>query len=160
MEPPRALPLGVIVPVPTSVNVNVYVLLTFEDNTNEHKFSDAATLKLEPVKSSLLNQLAGVNVGTLPPCTTKLGALDAVPPVVPNTNDLVTVIEVSNPPVPVHVKFVAFVIFNTVSPTVPLFIEINPVPNAIERVLLLLELNIPVIKRYPAIFNVPDVSIV
>ena len=75
------------------------------------------------------------------------------PPVVPNTNVLVVDIvdwkhPVPDPNVPlvVYVKPVAVAIFNTVCNAVVVANIILLEPKAIERVLLLLELNIPVVK--------------
>lgn len=135
-------------PPVASVNVSTFILVV-------------AGVLVEPVKFKLLNQLPVVNVGTLAPeVNDKLGALVAVPPVVlPKENVLVTDIAVVNPPVPVKVKSVASAMFRTVSPAAVLVNIILPEPNAIERVLEVLELNVPAVKSNPFKFNVPAESV-
>jgi len=151
----------VIVPVPLIVELNaVYVPVL--DNVNPFKFS-AVVPGLEDVvpKSSVLNQLAVVIVATpAPVVNVKFGALDVVPPVVPKVNVLVTLMSGTvNPPVPVYVNPVAVAILNTVVAAVVCDNAIDPVPNAILRVLALVERNIPVVRVNPARSNVPAVSV-
>ena len=55
----------------------------------------------------------------LPPFKNKFAAFVAVPPVVPQVNVAVTLIEEEKPPVPDEVNDVAFVISNTVVADVP-----------------------------------------
>ena len=62
----------------------------------------AAGVHVDPVKFNVLNQLPDVKVGMAAPLVRdKFGALVIEPPVVPNTNVLVTDIALVNPPVPV-----------------------------------------------------------
>ena len=113
-------------------------------------------------KSNVLNQLAVVSVATLAPVVNvKFGALDVVPPaVLPKVNVLVLLIAATvKPPGPVQVKLVAVSILNTVVAAVVCVNAILPVPNAIARVLALLELNVPVVKVNPANANVPAISV-
>jgi len=63
------------------------------------------------------------------------------------------------PPVPVKEKPLALVIARLVVPAVVCANTILPEPNAIERVLLPEELNIPVVNVYPPKSNVPAVSV-
>jgi hypothetical protein len=110
------LPLLVMVPVPTIVGVKL-VNVPPVDNVSPFKFNAvAATANAVEPKSNRLNQLAVVNVCIAVPLSVsdKLGALVAVPPVVPNTSVLVTEASVVNPPVPVYVKLVTMAILNTV----------------------------------------------
>ena len=67
-----------------------------------------------------MNQLPVVNVAiAVPlPVNVKLGALVVDPPVVPNTNVLVTDASTVNPPVPVRVNPVTAAMLNTVVPRV------------------------------------------
>jgi hypothetical protein len=89
-----------------------------------------------------------------------LGAFDADPPVVPKVNVLVVDIALLNPPVPIQVKLVAFAILRFTWAAVGVVKLIKPVPNDIERVLVLVELNVPVDKLQTPNSNVPDVSVV
>jgi len=155
--------LVVIVPVPTIVAVNaVYVPLL--DNVRPFRFSAVVPGLNEVVpKFSVLNQLAVVSVAILAPVVNvKFGALDVVPPaVLPQVNVLVTLIAATvNPPVPVEVKPVTVAILNTSVPAVVCDNAIDPVPKAIARVLVLLELNIPVVRVNPAKASVPAVNVV
>ena len=113
-------------------------------------------------KSTLLNQLLVVSVCTdVPdPVNVKLGELVLVPPVVPKVNVLVILAAAVKPPVPVKVNPVAVAIDRLTVRAVVVANTILPEPNAIERVVELLELNIPVVNVYPAKSNVPAVNVV
>jgi len=82
---------------------------------------------------------------------------DAVAPAAsPNLNVLVVDIAADMFDVPVNVKFVAVAIDRTVDPAVVVVVTIEPVvPNAIERVLVLDELNTPVLNVRLFRSNVP-----
>lgn len=102
-----------------------------------------------PVKSNRLNQPPVVNVGmAAPPLRDKLTAFDVdPPPLPPKLNDAVTPIALTKPPTPVQVNPVTTLIPNLTVAAVVWVKEILPavvLPNAIERVLLLVELKIPV----------------
>ena len=106
-----------------------------------------------------------VTIAVPVPDTNKLGALVAVPPVVPNTHVLVMAASTENPPrlVPVQVKPVAFAMFNTVCAGVvdrASNIKMDFDPNAIDRALVLLELKIPVPMLKPLRSRVPAVNVV
>ena len=153
-------PLLIIVPVPNIVAVklvNVPPLL----NVKLFKFSAVVPgLNAVVPKSSLLNQLPVVSVDIEEPLVNvKFGLLVALPPVVPKTNVLVTVIALVNPPVPVYVKPVAVVICNTVWPADVCANTILVVPKSIERVFELFELNIPTVKVKPPNDNDPLVNV-
>ena len=92
-----------------------------------------------------------------PVVNVRFGALDVVPPaVLPQVNVLVTAMSATvNPPVPVYVNAVRVAILNTVVAAVVCDNTILPVPNAIARVLVLFELNIPVVRINPAKSSVP-----
>ena len=156
------LPLVVIVPVPIALNVNA-VNVPPELNIRLSRFNVVVPgLNAVVPKSTVLNQLAVVSVCTdVPdPVNVKLGALVLVPPVVPNVNVLVIFAAAVKPPVPVHVNPVAVAIDKLVV-LAPVYANtILPDPNAIERVLALLELNVPVVNVYPAKSNVPEVNVV
>ena len=64
------------------------------------------------------------------------------------------------PPVPVHVKPVAFAIDNTVAPPVELVNAMLPEPKEMPRVFELLELKTPVLKVNPARSRVPRVKVI
>jgi hypothetical protein len=82
-----------------------------------------------------------------------------VAPVGPNSNVLVTDIAALMFDVPVNVKFVAVAIDRTVDATVVVVRTIDPVvPKAIERVVLLDEINPPVVKVKLFRSNVPAVN--
>ena len=94
----------------------------------------------------------------------RLGAIADVPPVVPQVNVLVTDIAGTvNPPEPVVVNPVRVAILSTTVAAVVCVKFILPalaLPNAIERVLVLLELNMPVPNVKPSpIVNVPAVRV-
>ena len=160
-------PFEVIVPVPAIVTLNeVYVPVL--DNVNAFKFSDAKVAGLNEVvpKSSLLYQVPPapvVNVAILAPVVNvKFGALDDVPPeVTPTVNDLVTDMAATvNPPVPVQVNPIILDMSNTVVPAVVCDNTILPVPNAIARVKLLVERNLPVVMEKLARLSVPVLTCV
>ena len=154
---PTGLVLPVTVPVATIVAVKL-VYVPALDNIKLARFKLVAAI-VNPVdpKSNVLNQLPVVNVCTAVPLpvNVKLGALDIVPPVVPNENVLVMFAAALNPPVPVHVKPVAIVKLKLKSPAVVVDKIILLEPNAIERILLKLLLNVPIVKSAPPKFNVP-----
>jgi len=122
-------------------------------------------LKLVVPKFKFLNQPAVVNVATLAPVVNvKFTAFDVEPPVVPYVSVLVLAISATvNPPGPVYVKLVTIAILNTTVAAVVcvrLMLPALALPNAIARVLVLLELNIPVLKITPsANVNVPAVNV-
>lgn len=92
-----------MVPVPTIVAVKL-VNVPPADNVRLSRFNVvAANTKAVVPKSNASNQLPVVNVGIAVPEPVKvnLGALVAVPPVVPNVNILVISAAAVNPPVPV-----------------------------------------------------------
>ena len=156
------LELPVMVPVPTMVTVKL-VNVPLEDNVNPLRFRDvAAMVKAVVPKSNLLNQLLVVNlaIAVPDPVSVKFGALELEPPVVPNTNILITSAAAVNPPVPVTENPVAFAMSRLVELPVVVANTILPVPNAILRVLLRLELNVPVVNVYPARSNVPLFKVV
>jgi hypothetical protein len=158
------LPLPLRLPVPRITIINeVNVPLLF--NVKLFKFSVVVgTVYVVLVKSSLLNQLPEVRDTTLAPVPVivKLGALvDEPPELKANRSVFATSAAVLKPPpVVVQVKPVAVPIDNTTVAAVGCTNTILPVPNAIERVFELLELNIPVVRVYPFIFNAPWVSVV
>jgi hypothetical protein len=88
-----------------------------------------------------------------------LGAFVVDPPTVPKTTVAVAAIFLVNPPVPVRVNPVAVAIDNTVAAAVVLVSVMLPVPKAIARVLVLLELKIPVLSVNPAKLIVPAVNV-
>lgn len=120
-----------------------------------------ATVNAVVPKSSLSNQLAVVNVITdVPePVNDSGNELVAEPPVVPNVTVLVVDASVTKPPVPVAEKPVTVAIDRTVVPAVTWFNMMLLEPNAIERVLVLLELNAPTVKSKPFKFSVPEVNV-
>jgi hypothetical protein len=95
-----------------------------------------------------------------PALTVRFGALVVDPPVVPKTTVAVAAIFRVKPPVPVKVKPVAVAIDNTPAAAVVLVSAIFPAPNAIARVLELVELNNPVLRVNPARSRVPAVNAV
>ena len=156
------LPLGVMVPVPRIVAVNPVYTPAPLDSVNALRFNEVVgSVNAVVPKSNLLNQLAVVIVNTeIPdPVNVKLGAVVALPPVVPNVNVLVISAAAVNPPVPVYVNPVAVAISRFVAAAVVVANTILPVPKLILRVLLLFELNVPVVKVNPAKSNVPAVSV-
>ena len=155
------LPFDVIVPVSTVVIVKLVNVPPLE-SVIESTFNDVAgTANAVVPKFKLLNQLPVVNVWIAVPLPVKVkfGLLVAEPPVVPTVNVLVISAAAVNPPVPVYVKPVAVAIDNTVEAAVVVDNIILLVPNAIERVLALVELKVPIVKSYPPKFNVPTVKI-
>ena len=156
------LELPVMVPVPTMVTVKL-VNVPPEDNVNPLRFRDvAAMVKAVVPKSNLLNQLPVVNlaIAVPDPVSVKFGALTLEPPVVPNTNILITSDAAVKPPVPVTENPVAFAMSRLVELPVVVASTILPDPNAILRVLELVLLNVPVVNVYPARSNVPFVKVV
>ena len=116
---------------------------------------------MEPVKLICLND--PVNVGTdAPDVRLMFNLFDVVAPaVLPKSNVLVTDIAADILDVPVNVKFVAVAINNTVDAAVVVVVTIDPVlPNAMERVLLLLEEKVPVLSVKPFKSSDPLVSVV
>ena len=95
-----------------------------------------------------------------PALTVRLGAFDVVPSVVPNTIVAVAAMFLVKPPVPVHVKFVAVAIDNTVVAAVVLVNAMLPEPKVMARVDDPEELKIPVLKVKLASARVPAVSVV
>ena len=159
--PNVVLPFGVILPVPTMLAVKL-VNVPLLDSVNPLRFNDvAATVKTVVPKFNVLNQLPVVNVITAVPVPVKdrFGALVAEPPVVPNVTVLVILASVVKPPVPVQVKPVAVAIDSTVVAAVVWASTMLLEPNVMERVLVLVELNIPVVKLKPANANVPLVNV-
>ena len=114
-----------------------------------------------PVKFNDLNQLVVVNVCVEEPLVIdKLGALAVEPLVVPKVNVLVVLAALLKPPVPVQVKLVAVPMFSTVVAAVVCANTMVPEPNAMARVVELLELNWPVVNVNPARANVPLFNVV
>ena len=160
-------PLLVIVPVPTMVGVTV-VNVPPLDNVRLPAMFSAVVPGLNPVvpKSKLLNQLPLVSVCTNddPVVNDKLGAVAVEPPaLVPHVYVAVLNPAASlwNPPGPEGVKPVSVAIARTVTPVPPVrfMYPAEVVPKAIERPLVLLELNIPKYNVIPlAMFNVPAVN--
>ena len=150
-------PFAVIEPVPTIVAVkllNTPVL----DNVKLLRFNVvAASVNAVVPKFNALNQLPVVSVGiAVPePVNDRLTALVVVPPVVPNVNVLVISAAAVNPPVPIQVKPVAFAISKLSEAAVVVDNTILVVPKLILRVLVLFELNVPMVKLYPPKSNVP-----
>ena len=91
--------------------------------------------------------------------TVKFGAFEVVPPVVPNTTVAVAAMFLVKPPVPVHVKFVAVAIDNTVVAVVVLVNAMLPEPKVMARVDDPEELKIPVLKVKLASARVPCVRV-
>lgn len=117
-----------------------------------------------PVKSNRSNQLPVVNVGmAAPPVIRSFGALLELPPVVPKVNVAVTPMELVNPPGPDSVNPVAVAMLSTVVAAVVCVRLIFPavvLPNAIDRVLALVELKMPVASVAPsARVKVPAVNV-
>lgn len=157
--------LLVIVPVPTVFRLSD-ANVPPDDNVRSPAMFRVVAGRLKAVlpNDRLPNQLPVVSVTIEVPLSdnVKLGALVAVPPVVPNTHVLVMAAFVKNLPrlVPVQVKPVAIAIFNTVVAAVVCDSKIAVDPNAIDRVLVLLELKIPVFKLKPPRSRVPAVNVV
>jgi len=117
-----------------------------------------------PEKSNRLNQLPVVNVGmAAPPVIKSVGALLELPPVVPKVNVAVTPIELVKPPGPESENPVTMAILNLVVAAVVwprLIFPALALPNATERVLVLLETKLPVVSVTPsASVNVPAVNV-
>ena len=158
-NPARVFPLLVIVPVLLIVALNeVYVPPL--DNVMVFTFTEVVPGSNEVVpKYSVLNQLPVVSVATLAPVVNvKFGALVVVPPaVLPQVNVLgVDMSGTVNPPGPVRVNPVRVAIVNA---SVFIFPGLA-LPNAIERVVELLELNPATVNVTPsANVNVPAVNV-
>lgn len=90
-----------------------------------------------------------------PALTVRLGALVALPPVAPKEIVAVAAWFRTNPPVPVHVKFVAVPIFNTVVAARVLIRAMFPEPKAIPRTAEFAEEKLPVLSVKPAKASVP-----
>jgi hypothetical protein len=154
--------LDVIVPVPRILAVKLVNTPAPLAKVKLFKFNDVAgTVNAVVPKLSVLNQLPELNVATDEPLlSVKFGALVDEPLVVPKLKVLVVLIVLVKPPVPVYVKLVASAILNTVASAVVVANTILPAPNVIERVFVLVETNVPVVKVNPANANVPEVSVV
>ena len=109
----------------------------------------------------MLNQLAVVIVAIdAPVVNVKFGALAEVPPVVPQVKVLVLLIAATvNPPEPVYVKPVSVAILNTTVAAVVCVKLMFVLPNAIARVFVTFELNIPQDNTKPPRSSVPLVSV-
>lgn len=157
------LPLLKILPVPTVVRLSD-VNVPPDDNVRSPAMFRVVAGRAKAVVPNvrLSNQLAVVSVMiAVPlPVNDRLGALVAVPPVVPNTHVLVIDASVVNPPVPVQLKPVAIAMLNTVVAAVVCDSTMLFDPNAIDRVLVLVELKIPVVKVKPPRSIVPAVNVV
>ena len=158
------LPLLRILPVPTVFRVSD-ANVPPDDNVRSPAMFNVVAGRAKAVvpNDRSLNQLpvVSVTIAVPVPDTVKLGALVAVPPVVPNTAVLVMAASTKNLPVPVQVKPVAIAIFNTVVAAVVCDVQrIEFDPNAIDRVLVLLELKIPVPILKPLRSRVPAVNVV
>lgn len=131
------LPLLRILPVPTVFRVSD-ANVPPDDNVRSPAMFRVVAGRAKAVvpNDRLSNQLAVVSVTiAMPlPVNVKLGALVAVPPVVPNTHVLVIAASVVNPPVPVQVKPVAIAISNTVVAAVVCDSTMLFDPNATARV--------------------------
>ena len=160
------LPLLIILPVPTMFRVSD-VKVPPDDSVRSPAMFNVVVGRAKAVdpKVRFLIKLVDVMVTiAIPaPVSDTLAALVASPAVAAMLIVLVTEASVVNPPGPVKVKLVAVAIDNTVAAAVVVDRVILPavaLPNAIERVLLLLELNIPVVRVTPsANVNVPAVNV-
>ena len=122
-----------------------------------------AGVAVVPVKFRVSNQLPVVRVGMAAPLViAKFGALVTEPPAVdPKLNVLVTArLDTNPPPLSVSVKLVASAMLNTVVAAVVCVRLMLFDPNAMARVLVLLELKIPVVRSLPLRSRVPAVSVV
>ena len=128
-------------------------------NVNPFKINEvAATVNAVEPKLRVLKQLLVLNVATAVPLpvSVRLGALsEATVAVLPTAYVLVMAASAVKPPAPVQVKPVAVVMFNAVWPAVVFTNAMLPEPNAMARVVELLELNAPVVNVNPARANVP-----
>jgi hypothetical protein len=113
-------------------------------------------------KSILLKKLVLVIVCTAvpDPVNVKLTPLAIVPAVEAHLNVLVISAAAVKPPVPVKVKPVAVAISRLTVPAVVIANTILPEPNAILRVLELLEANVPVVSVNPPRAKAPFVKVV
>ena len=114
-------------------------------NVKVSTFIVPADAPVLPVKFNVLNQLPLVKVEVPVPVNDRVNALLVEPPaVLPKLNILPTVRLLEKLPVPDQVKPVAVSILNAVIP----LSEVNVIivePNASERVLVFVELKIPVV---------------
>jgi len=161
--PPNCL-LNCVVQVCVRMNIGVkpvYVPPVASVNVLTNTVA-VAGVDVVPVKSSVLNQLLVVKVGTAAPLVNdKFGAVVVEPPAVePKVNVLVTDKPAVKPPVPVQVKLVAVSITSTVVAAVVCAKTMLLLPNAIDLVLVLLELNVPVVRVNPLSASVPLVNVV
>jgi len=141
----------VYVPPVAKVRVETY---------NPLELAVTAGVHVVPVKFRVLNQEPSVNVGTDAPLVIdRFVALVEDPPVVPKTYVLVIDASVVKPPVPVQVKPVAVAIDSTVVAAVVWANTMLLEPNAIDRVLVLVELNMPVVRLNPFNASVPLVNV-
>ena len=101
-----------------------------------------------------------VNVATAVPLPVSVRLGPALPPTLANVYVLVMAASAVKPPVPVQENAYASDIDNTVVAAVVCTNAILPDPNATERVLPLLELNMPVVNVKLPKFNVPLVNVV
>jgi hypothetical protein len=158
--------LLVMVPVPNMVRVMV-VYVPVADNVKSPAMFSAVVPGLNEVvpKFRLSNQPAVVNVATdAPVVNVKFTAFAVDPPVVPNVNvRVLAMFATVKPPGPVYENPVTMAILNTTVAAVVCVRLILPalvLPNATDRVLTLVELNIPVANVTPsANVNVPAVKV-
>lgn len=118
-------------------------------------------MEVDPVKLICLNEPRNEGADA-PEVRLMFSLFDVVAPVEsPNLKSLVVDIAAEMLDVPVNVKFVTVDIFRTVAPAVVVVTTIDPVlPNAMERVLLLVDENIPVDNVRLFKSNVPCVNVV
>lgn len=119
------------------------------------------TEQVEPVNTRFLNH-ENVTIERLdaPAFTVKLGAFEVVPPeVAPKFTVAVAAWLRVNPPVPVQVKAATVAMLNMVVAAVVLVNAMLFAPKVIARVLLLLELKIPVLNVKPLRLRVPAVRV-
>jgi len=156
------LPAVVKVPVPTMIGANP-VNVPPELSVKLLKVNDVEPgLNAVVPKSSLLKNPVLVSVCTAvpDPVNVKLTPLAIVPLLEAQLNVRVILAAAVKPPVPVKEKLVAVVIARLTVPAVVCANMMLLVPNAIERVLVLLELNIPVVRSLPFKSKVPEVNVV
>ena len=156
------LELPLIVPMPPKIAVNP-VNVPPELSVRALKVNAVVPgLKAVVPKSNLLKKLPVVSVCTAvpDPVSVKFGALELEPAAVPTVNIRVILAAAVKPPVPVAVKLVTVGITRLTAAAVVVANTILPDPNAILRVLELLELNVPVVNVYPARSSVPAVNVV
>lgn len=163
-------PLNEYVALASGVNVNVLYTPVAESVRLPAMFNAVVPgLKAVVPKSKFLNQPPVVIVAMdAPVVNVKLTAFDREPPaapaVVPYVNVLVLpILATVKPPGPVYVNPVSVAILSTTVVAVVWVRSMFPglvLPNAIERVLVVAELNMPVAKVTPsANVNVPAVNV-